>query len=83
MLMKRVYLIIGLLLVGFVMTSIGIWSLAFNMNSSNIPAWSAPWMIARLPILVGVLLVVAGFRLLSATRVPRPVDDIDDEDRLG
>ena len=82
MLMKRVYLIVALMLAGFVMASISVWSLAFNFNSSNVPAWTARWLIARLPILVGVLLVIGGFRLLSATRVPRPIDDAEDEDRI-
>ena len=81
MLLKRVYLIVALMLVGFIMTSISVWSLAFNMNSSNVPAWSTTWLIGRAPILVGVLLVVAGFLLLSHTRVRRPAGVmIDPED---
>ncbi len=82
MLLKRVYLIVALMLAGFVMASVSVWSLAFNVNSSNVPAWTTGWLLARLPILVGVLLVVGGFKLLSATRVPRPIDDVDDEDRI-
>ncbi len=82
MLLKRVYLIVALMLAGFIMASVSVWSLAFNFNSSNVPAWTTSWLLARLPILIGVLLVVGGFKLLSATRVPRPIDDVDDEDRI-
>lgn len=81
MLLKRVYLIAALMLVGFIVASISVWSLAFNMNSANVAAWTPHWITARLPILIGVLMIVAGFRLLSHTRVTRPMDDIDDEDR--
>lgn len=81
MLLKRVYLIAALMLVGFMVASISVWSLAFNMNSADVPAWTPHWITARLPILIGVLMVIAGFRLLSHTRVARPMDDIDEEDR--
>ncbi|MGI4747536.1 MAG: hypothetical protein ACRYGI_14050 [Janthinobacterium lividum] len=81
MLLKRVYLIAALMLVGFIVASISVWSLAFNMNSANVPAWTPHWITARLPILIGVLMIVGGFRLLSHTRVARPMDEIDDEDR--
>ena len=79
MLNKRIGLIIGLMIVGFVTASISVWVLAFNTNSSNVPAWTGQWLAARLPILVGVLMVVAGFRLLSSTRVPRPASAPDDD----
>lgn len=83
MLINRVFMIIALMIVGFVMTSISVWVLAFNMNSANVPSWSPHWIAARLPILIGVLLVVAGFRMLSHTRVSRAADDVDDEDRVA
>ena len=79
MLNKRIGLIIGLMIVGFIIASISVWVLAFNANSSNVPAWTGQWLAARLPILVGVLMVVAGFRLLSSTRVPRPASAPDDD----
>ncbi len=79
MLNSRILLITCLMIVGFVITSISIWVLAFNFNSSNVPAWTGRWLAARLPILIGVLMVVAGFRLLSSTRVPRPASAPDDD----
>lgn len=83
MLINRVILIVVLMLIGLLVASISTWSLAFNMNSANVPSWSPHWIAARLPILIGVLLVVAGFRMLSHTRVSRAADDVDDEDRVA
>lgn len=80
MLINRAFLIFGLMLIGFIITSISVWSLAFNVNSSNTPMWSAHWLLSRSPIVIGVLLIVLGFKMLSATRVQRPADDIDYED---
>ncbi|MGI4800601.1 MAG: hypothetical protein ACRYG8_42575, partial [Janthinobacterium lividum] len=80
MLINRTVMIFGLMLVGFIITSISVWSLAFNVNSSNTPMWSPHWFLGRLPILVGVLLIIGGFKMLAATRVARPADDIDYED---
>ena len=79
MLNKRITAIIGLMIVGFIITSVGVWVLAFDVNSSNVPAWTGRWIAGRVPILVGVLMVVAGFRMLSATRVPRPANAPDDD----
>ncbi len=80
MLIKRAAVIAILMVAGFVILSIGVWSLAFNANSSNVPTSNGRWWLARMPILIGVLLVVAGFRVLSRTRVARPVDEVDYED---
>ena len=80
MLMNRALLIFGLMLIGFIIASVSTWSLAFHTNSANVPAWTISWLLARLPILVGIILIVAGFKMLSATRVARPADDIDYED---
>lgn len=80
MLINRAIVIFGLMLIGFIITSLSVWSLAFSMNSSNVPMWTPHWLLVRLPILLGVLLIVAGFKMLSATRVARPADDIDYED---
>ena len=83
MLMKRAVLIAILMLAGFIITSLGVWTLAFDANSSNVPTSHALWWAARTPILIGLLLIVAGFRMLSRTRVARPLDDIDYEDPVG
>ncbi len=80
MLNKRIMLIVSLMIVGFVIASISVWILAFDFNSSNVSAWTGRWLAERLPILIGVLMVVAGFRLLSATRVPRPANAFDEDD---
>ena len=79
MLNTRIMMIIALMIIGFVINSISVWVLAFDFNSSDVPAWTGRWLAERLPILIGVLMVVAGFRLLSATRVPRPVSAPDDD----
>lgn len=80
MLINRVILIVVLMLIGLLVASISTWSLVFNMNSANVPSWSPHWIAARLPILIGVLLVVGGFRMLSHTWVRRPADEINQED---
>ena len=83
MLIRRVAVIAILMVAGFVILSIGVWSLAFNGNSSNMPASNGRWWLARAPFAIGLLLVVAGFRVLSRTRVARPLDEIDYEDPTG
>ena len=83
MLIKRVVLIAALILAGFVIMSLGVWTLAFNANSSNVPTSDARWWAARTPILLGLVLIVIGFRVLSRTRVVRPLDEIDEEDAAG
>ena len=83
MLIRRVAVIAVLMLAGFVILSIGVWSLAFNGNSSNVPASNGHWWLARAPIAIGLLLVVAGFRVLSRTRIARPLDEVDYEDPTG
>lgn len=78
MLINRAFTIAALMIVGLVVLSIGTWIMAFNPNSSTVPTWSAYWLLQRLPILVGLLMVVAGFRMLSTTRVETPVMSDDD-----
>ncbi len=80
MLIRRIATIAILMLGGFIVLSLGMWTLAFNGNSSNVPVSNPHWWLERLPILVGVLLVVAGFVVLARTRVVRPSSGIDDED---
>ena len=80
MLTRRIAAIAILMLTGFVVLSIGGWSLAFNGSSSSVPASNAHWWLQRLPMLVGVLLLVTGFRVLSRTRVARPVDEAEYEE---
>lgn len=78
MLMNRVFTIAALMVVGLLMLSISTWILAFNPHSSEIATWSGTWIAQRLPILIGLVLIVAGFRMLSATKVPEPVMTDDD-----
>ncbi len=83
MLIRRIAVIAILMLVGFIILTLSVWTLAFNANSSNVPVTNGQWWLARLPILLGLLLVVAGFFVLSRTRVARPLDEIDYEDPTG
>ena len=80
MLIRRIAVIAILMLAGFVILTISVWTLAFNANSSNLPVSNGHWWLERLPILIGLLLVVAGFAVLSRTRVARPLDEVDYED---
>ena len=79
MLNRRIAAIIGLMLAGFVVASLGVWMLAFDVGSSNVPPWTGRWIAGRVPVLVGVLMVAAGFRLLSTTRMPRPASAPEDD----
>ncbi len=83
MLIRRIAVIAILMLVGFIILTLSVWTLAFNADSSNVPVTNGQWWLARLPILFGLLLVVAGFFVLSRTRVARPLDEIDYEDPTG
>ena len=83
MLIRRIAVIAILMLVGFVILTLSVWTLAFSANSSNVPVSNGQWWLGRLPILLGLLLVVAGFVVLSRTRVARPLDEIDYEDPTG
>ena len=83
MLIRRIITIAVLILSGFIILTVGIWALAFNGNSSNMPASDAHWWLGRLPVALGGLLIVAGFLVLGRTRVARPLDEIDYEDPIG
>ena len=83
MLTRRIITIAALILSGFIILTISIWALAFNANSSNLPVSNAHWWLGRLPVVVGGLLIVAGFVMLGQTRVARPLDEIDYEDPAG
>ncbi len=83
MLTRRIITIATLILSGFIILTIGVWALAFNGNSSNVPASSAHWWLGRLPVVIGALLIVMGFLVLGRTRVARPLDDVDYEDPTG
>ena len=80
MLTKRIILIALIMLAGFAITTLSIWSLAFDAGSSDVPVWTLHWFVARLPVLIGVVMIVAGFRMLSSTSVPRPANALDPED---
>lgn len=83
MLTRRIVTIAALILSGFIILTISVWALAFNANSSNVPASDAHWWLGRLPVAIGAVLIVAGFLLLGRTRVARPLDEIDYEDPTG
>ncbi len=78
MLINRAVTIAALLVVGLLVLSIGTWVLAFNPHSSNTAFLSGSWVLQRLPVAIGLVMVVAGFRMLSSTRVPTPVMTDDD-----
>ncbi len=78
MLMNRVATIAALMVVGLLLLSISTWIMAFNPSSSEVAAWSWLWTLQRLPILIGLVMIVAGFRMLGTTKVPAPVMTDDD-----
>ena len=83
MLTRRIITIAVLILSGFIILTVGIWALAFNGNSSNVPASNLHWWLGRLPVAVGAVLIVTGFLVLGRTRVARSLDEIDYEDPAG
>ena len=83
MLIRRIVTIAVLILSGFIILTIGVWALAFNGSSSDVPASNAHWWLGRLPVAIGALLIVTGFVILGRTRVTRPLDEIDYEDPTG
>ncbi|MCQ8277946.1 hypothetical protein NFI95_05740 [Acetobacteraceae bacterium KSS8] len=78
MLINRAVTIAVLLVVGLLILSIGTWMLAFNPHSSNVTLFSGRWVLERLPVAIGLVMVVIGFRMLSSTKVPVPVMTDDD-----
>ncbi|MBE7210983.1 MAG: hypothetical protein INR65_08180 [Gluconacetobacter diazotrophicus] len=78
MLIKRTLWVVLLMLVGLAVTAISLWSLAFSQTASDTPAFSGTWILERLPVLVGIVILVAGFRLLGSTPTRQPSPDADD-----
>jgi hypothetical protein len=78
MLIKRAAWVAILLLAGFALATISMWTLAFSGSASETPLFSGRWFLQILPLLLGIALLVGGFRLLGSTRVAPVSPDADD-----
>ncbi|MCQ8240802.1 hypothetical protein [Rhizosaccharibacter radicis] len=74
--MKRAAIIPAMMVVGFLMASVAGWGLEMRATTATWDGDPVSWLLWRGAVVVGLVLLVVGFRMLGATRVRRTQEDI-------
>jgi hypothetical protein len=73
---KRAITIPVLMLVGFLLASVAGWALEMGTVTATWADAPVTWLLWRGAVVLGIVLILVGFRLLGATRVRRTQEDI-------